>query len=76
MKRGERIPDTDPNARPTLYLAVTLGAAGDKGSGLTARDDDVHFECSHNHRLSFFSELPTLDIVLWIFSLTRQGRGT
>jgi hypothetical protein len=76
MKGGEHIPDTESDDKLALSFPATLGAAGDKGVGLTARDDDADFECARNHPLTFFSGPPSLDMVLSIFCLTRQGRGT
>jgi hypothetical protein len=67
MKGGEHIPNTDSDDKLTLSVPVTLGAAADKGFGLTARDDDADFECSRNHPVSlFFSELPSPGMALWI----------
>jgi hypothetical protein len=70
MKGGDHIPDSDD--RLALSVPATLGIAGDKGAGLTARDDDTDFEI---HPLSFLNGLLSLDMVVWIFCLTRQGRG-
>jgi hypothetical protein len=70
MKGGEHIPDS--NDRLALSVPATLGAAGDKGAGLTARDDEADFE---NHPLTVLNGFLSLDMVLWIFCLTRQGRG-
>ena len=44
MKCGEHIPDMDSDGRLALSVPVALGAAADKGVGLTARDDDEDFE--------------------------------
>jgi hypothetical protein len=76
MKGGEHIPDTGSDDKLALSVPATLGAAGNRGAGLTARDDDADFECARNHPLTFFSGPPSLAMVLSIFCLTGQGCGT
>jgi hypothetical protein len=68
MKGGEHIPDTDSDDRLAFSVPATIiGAVADKGVGLIARDDDADFECPRNQPLSlFFSEVPSLGMVLWI----------
>jgi hypothetical protein len=73
MKGGEHIPDTESDDKLALSFPATLGAAGDKGVGLTARDDDADFGIQH---LNSFNNPLYLGMVLWIFCLTRQGCGT
>ena len=67
MKGLEHLPEVDSDDRLALSVPGALGAAADKGAGLTARDYDADFECPGNKPMSlFFSELPSLGMVLWI----------
>jgi hypothetical protein len=70
----------DSNGRLALSAPVTLGAAGGVGEGgvggVTAGDDDKDFECPRNQPLTFFfSELLSLDMVLWTACLMGEGSG-
>ena len=69
MKGLEHVPEVDSDDRLALSAPGILGAAADKGVGLSAsaRDDEADFECPCNQPLSrFFSELPSLGMALWI----------
>jgi hypothetical protein len=63
------MPDMD--SAPVI-LGANAGGADPERGGLTARDDDADFECPRNQPLSFFSELPLLDMALQIFCSTRK----
>ena len=56
--------------RLALSVPVTLGAG--EGTGLTARDDE-DLECPRNQSLTFFSDLPSLDMALQTIYLAREG---